>query len=239
MGALAVGLFVVAGCSNSETAKDAFGPTKGVADAPAIPADAALSDFCYAVNGIRFLDNGTGADVIQERVNALAHTGSAPEAPPGTSEAIAALQRAVDELGAEVTVSDLDPVEAPGAPSPFDDPESGLVEWAEENCDGVYTEDFSAEGQGPNEDVIDNLVWLRNQYISNGECDRLAELYTRDSAVDFAVAECASGSATTYDLVGGGVTGPDSADVLLAQPDGTQFASTARYQGGTWKLTVY
>jgi hypothetical protein len=90
---------------------------------------------------------------VRERVLALAEVGASPQVPPGAVPAIAALRDLVAERGADFTVADLDPAQAP-APSPFDDPESGLVQWAEENCDGVYTVQFAGEGEEEDEDTL-------------------------------------------------------------------------------------
>lgn len=223
-------------CSDTPGAPEAARESSGSTEAE-MPTDATLANFCYAINGIRFLGDGTTADVIVERVTVLTDTGTAAEAPPGSQQAIKALRDAVAQLGEQVTYSDLDPIEASDAPSPFDDPESGLVGWAEDNCDGVYQEEFSSGGQGENEDVLDNQVWLRNQYIVDGDCERLPELYTSDSDTSGLVEECQSGTASAYDLVGGGVTGPDSADLVIQDEDGSEFSTDAMREGGVWKLT--
>ena len=207
----------------------------------AIPSNASLADFCYAVSGIESngFDEARG-DLVQERIALLRETGAPEGAPDEVHRAITTLVEEIEKLGNQARPNDLDPVEDGAAPSPYDDPERGLREYWEENCDGVYTEEFSSPAQDENEDVIDNQIWLRNEYIKDGTCDRLAEVYSaaEDLLADL-TSDCSAGSLDdAYTLVGGGVTGPDTADVVIETADGTAFDGTMVKEDGSWKLFV-
>ncbi|WP_183097764.1 hypothetical protein [Nocardioides pelophilus] len=177
-------------------------------------------------------------DLVQERIALLKETGDG--APDEVHRAITTLVGEIEKLGNQARPDDLDPVEDAAAPSPYDDPERGLREYWEENCDGVYTEEFSSSGQGENEDVIDNQIWLRNEFITDGTCDRLAEVYsTASDLMADLISDCSTGSLDdAYKLVGGGVTGPDTADAVIETGDGTTFETTVVKDDGSWKLWV-
>ncbi|WP_183097796.1 hypothetical protein [Nocardioides pelophilus] len=239
---LLVSVIALTACGETSTdsGEDADASTESGTSDP--PTDASLADFCYAIQGIDSLEDGAPPDLIQERIDLLAETGTTADAPDDLRRDVVWLVEWARERGDQVIVSDLDAAsdheDARNAPSPYDDPDRALTEYREDNCDGVYVDDFSTEGQSTDEDTIDNILWERNQYIESGECDRLPELYTADSAID--AESCYAGTETTYELVGGGVTGPDSADLLVETAGGERWSiDGAVREDGTWKLTAY